>query len=129
MLIDYSASLNIEEIESVADALFEFGNDENFAGEATRSAIGSYLDDIDSVLSEITTMTELDDYERDLKKILNKSGVSASRAESEISRRREVLEERGNSRRDGRYSGTSTPGSSQIDTDQIRSMFSGLREQ
>jgi hypothetical protein len=48
------------------------------------AALESYLDDIGSVLSDIGTVAELDEYACELKKMLDKSGVSDARAMREI---------------------------------------------
>jgi hypothetical protein len=126
MLTDYGGALTVGEIRSVATSLFECGCDQTAAGDATRAALRGYIGEISIELDELGSLSDLEDYEKELRAVMHDYGLHDERVARRVeSRREELREER--ERETGSYSGGSAAASGYISTDQIRSMFDGLR--
>jgi len=128
MLADFGEALMLDEIRSVGNALFESGVDQDAAGAAVRAALSGYIGEMSSTLSEVATLSELEEYERELNVMMNDFGVNDGRATRRIESRREELADK-EERKSGSYSGRGTGSSGHVSDDQIRSMFNGLRTQ
>jgi hypothetical protein len=126
MLVDYGGALSLDDIESVADQLYEYGWDQDAAGDAAREALRAYISDIDSTLSEISSLDELDGFERELKRVMRDYGLVDSRADRDIQDRRESLLEREMDYSEEGYGRSTSPSQPQFSDDEIRSMFQGL---
>jgi hypothetical protein len=127
MLRDYGSVLALDTIKSVTDALVEYGCNEDAAIEASRTALSGYVDDLSEVLGEISSTSELDTFERDLKTMMNDYGVAHPFTGSRIDDRRDELLER-EQRDDGvgsRWRPSSFAG--HMSDDEIRSLFGSLR--
>jgi hypothetical protein len=128
MLADFGGALALDEISSVGNTLCESGADQDAGGDAVREALSGYFGEMSSMLAEVTSLSELEEYERELQSVMHKFGVQDSRPIRRIESRREKLaDEEG--RDSGTYSGHNTKSSESISDDQIRSMFDGLRNQ
>jgi hypothetical protein len=128
MLVDYGGTLSLDDIESLAYALYECGGDQDAAGDAARAALRAYISDIDSTLSEITSLDELDDFGRDLKRVMETFGLVDVRADGDIrSRLESLLEPEEHYDDEEGYGRSASPSQVQeVSDDQIRSMFQGL---
>jgi len=126
MLADYGDALTLEEIRSAAEALFESGADQNAAGAAVRAALNGYVGELSTTLDELGSLSELEDYEKELRGLMNDYGISDARVARRIEDRREQLIDR-EERSSGGYSGWSAGARGYVSNDQIRSMFVGLR--
>ena len=127
MLVDYGGSLGLDDIESVAHTLYEYGSDQDAAGDAARMSLRAFISDIHTTLSEISALDELDGFEHELNRLMREYGLIDGRADREIGSRRESLlegEEHNDEEGYGRSSSQSQP---EFSDDQIRSMFQGLR--
>ena len=128
MLRDYGFGLSLDTIKSVTESLFEHGSDENSAAEASTTALKGYLDDLDSVLSDITSVGDLETFEQELTTLMDDYGVTDTMVASSINHRRDELLEY-ESRYDDEDRGWSpadSPG--YMSDDDIRSLFGALRE-
>jgi hypothetical protein len=93
-----------------------------------RAALSGYIGEMSSTLSEVATLSELEEYERELNAMMNDFGVNDGRATRRIESRREELADK-EERESGSYSGRGTGSLGHVSDDQIRSMFNGLRTQ
>jgi hypothetical protein len=75
MLVDYGGALSLDDIERVADTLYEYGSDQEAASDAARESLRAFISDIDSTLSEISSVDELDGFEHDLKRLMGEYDV------------------------------------------------------
>jgi predicted ATPase len=126
MLVDYAGALSLDDIESVAFRLCEHGRDQGAAGDVVRKALKAYIRDIDSTLSEISSLEELEEFEHELKRVMREFDLYGSRADRDIQYRREHLiegEEHGDEDGHGRSTSLSQ---AEFSDDQIKSMFQGL---
>jgi hypothetical protein len=126
MLVVDGGALSLDDIESVAHSLYECGSDQDAASDAARESLRAFISQIDYTLSEISSLDELDVFEHTLKRLMGEYGVVASRADREISYRREYLFEREEDETEG-YGRSSSPPQPEFSDAQIRSMFQGLR--
>jgi hypothetical protein len=128
MLADYGYTLSLEDINSTAQKLVKWGDNEDAAIEASRAAIEGQIDELKHILSEISSLDELDTYAYELKALMKKYGVSDGRVELLIANCREALLEEQMRDDDDEFRpaprSVSPPG---ISDDQIRSIFFGLR--
>jgi hypothetical protein len=129
MLINSGGSLNLEDIKAVATSLFKFGDDQNVAAEAARSALEGYIEDMSPELSEITSLEDLAGYEKELKTLMVDYGVKNWKAARQIESHREELIDREERDYGEGYYGRQTASvqisddQMRISDDQIRSMF------
>jgi hypothetical protein len=125
MLSGEGGYLLLEELESIASHVFRYGVDEALCSEAAAQALRTHIENISDALSEINSVQDLDDYERELTGLMRKYGVANPSVTGDIHWRRERLFER----EDGgepTYSQHARQATSEISDDQIRSMFTGL---
>jgi hypothetical protein len=126
MLVDYAGALSLDDIESLAFRLCEHGWDQGAAGDVVRKALKTYIRDIDSTLSAINSLEELDEFEHELKRVMREFDLCDSRANRDIEYRREHLiegDEHGDEEGNGRRTSLSQ---AEFSDDQIKSMFQGL---
>jgi hypothetical protein len=123
-----AAFLPFEDIESLDEALFSYGNDEKRAVVAVHSAMSTIASGVDGELDAIETLDALDEFEKSLLTLMEKRDFPSERIRRDIRWRREALEERGPRENPGEryHSSDITPERRMNDAD-IRSMFSGLR--
>ena len=60
MRIDYGGLLSLDDIESIAHRLNEYGSDQAAAGAVAQKSLRAFISEIDSTLSEISSLEELD---------------------------------------------------------------------
>jgi len=125
MLRDYGDSLTLEEIRSVSDTLSESGADQAEAGDATRAALQAYIGQMRQTVDELSSLSELEDYEKELTALMADYGLHDAHVANRIHRRREELNNE-EGRGEG-YSGRGVGLRGHISNDEIRSMFDGLR--
>lgn len=127
LLIDEAYALSFEDLQSLDDAIHDYGNDESLAQHASEQAIASFAGCIESELDQIETIEELDELENTISGFMSKRGVSSSAVMYDFQYRRERLAEAGHYAQRGSYRGTSswTP-TAEVSDDEIRSMFAGL---
>jgi energy-coupling factor transporter ATP-binding protein EcfA2 len=127
LLINEANALSFEDLQSLDDALHDYGNDDSLAQIASEEAIARFAGNIDNDLEQIETIEDLDEFESTLTEFMSKRGVSPSRVSYDFQYRRERLAEVGKFAERGSYRGTSSwPSKTEASDDEIRSMFSGL---
>jgi hypothetical protein len=126
MLIDCGGLLSLDDIESIAHRLNEYDSDQDAAGAVAQKSLRAFISEIDSTLSEISSLDELDDFERELKRLIGEYGLVDSRVDRDISYRRESLLEREEHYDEEGYGRSPSPSQPEFSDDQIRSMFQGL---
>ncbi|MEG3148224.1 restriction endonuclease [Sphingomonas sp. RT2P30] len=89
ILKNYVDELPFEDIEALDDVLFTFGSDTAVAGEAIRTALNSFIPDIDNEMMNYGSLDELDDFERRLKGLIERRGYSGHSPERDIRARAE----------------------------------------
>ena len=125
MLAKCGDELTLDEIAAISEALVANGEDR--ARSATEESLRGYVKELDEKLSEITSPSELDDYENKLLSMLGEHGIElAYQGRRAIERHREHLDEE-YARSDSEYSPSPQLRSDSDATDaEIRSLFSTL---
>ena len=128
MLEKKAMCLPLEDIESMDEALFTHGNDQKRAAIAVQSAMWTFTLSVDSYLEAITTLDDLDEFERSVLALMERRGFPADTVERDIRWRRERLEEH-EPRHDPEegYRGGGITSHRNMSDAEIRSMFGGLR--
>ncbi len=127
MLRNYGSVLTLDTIKSVTQSLLNYGSDDRLATKAATVALKGYLHELDSVLSEITSVDELNSLELELKALMKDYGVVDRRTVHSISDRRDTLErERREDDDDSGWSPSTSSG--YMSDDEIRSLFGALRD-
>lgn len=128
MLETRAMCLPLEDIESMDEALFTHGNDRERATTAVQSAMWTFTRSVDSDLEAITTLDDLDEFERSLLALMKKRGFSSDTVKRDIRWRREALEEH-EPRHDTEqgYRGGGVMSHLSMSDGEIRSMFGGLK--
>ena len=128
MLEKKAMCLPLEDIESMDEALFTYGNDQERAATAVQSAMWTFTRSVDCDLEAITTLEDLDEFERSLLALLEKRGFSSDTVKRDIRWRREALEEN-EPRHDPEegYRGGGVTSHRNMSDAEIRSMFNGLK--
>ena len=120
--------LTLDEIRSVAEALARISGGATMAKDAAHDALMGFIESIDDGIDDIGSLSELDDFSKEIKTMMANYGVNRSDVARQIQRRRERLEELEAGDDDERYStGHSTPSAVDATDAEIRSMFSQLR--
>lgn len=125
LLETHGGHFDLETLESVATTLVDSGCDGSTARQAAHTALSMYLDSLSSVLNEINSYQELDEFEQQLDQAMRTWGASHIFTESRFQDRRESLEYSSRPYSGGGWSAAATPPS--ISDDGIRSMFSVLK--
>jgi hypothetical protein len=76
MLQEYGYCLSLDTIKSVAKTLCDYGSDKKCAAKASASALKDYLDQLESALSDVTSVDELETFDRDLNAAMRAYGVT-----------------------------------------------------
>lgn len=121
--------LSLDDITSIAHSLRQVSADASAVNDAVKEALTDYLRGLDDTLGEITSLSELEDFARDLRASMKSYNVHSTEAEQELERRREELEEREMAEDEGRYVGRTTNSIAETSSSEIRSMFSSLAKQ
>ena len=125
MLEEFAFALNLEDIETISEALFTYGADLGLASKSVKLALMNFLKDLDRHLDEIRSVDDLDSFEHDLKRLMDSSTLHASSVPRDIACRRQQLYELED--RDDDHEGYSRQPSKQVEreisTQEIRSMF------
>ena len=130
MLEKKAICLPLEDIESMDEALFTHGNDQERAAIAVQSAMWTFTRSVDSDLEAITTLDDLDEFERSVLALMERRGFPADTVKRDIRWRREALEEhepRHDPEEGYRGSGSGVTSHRNMSDAEIRSMFGGLR--
>jgi hypothetical protein len=126
MLRDCGGLLSLDDVESVAQKLLQYGKDDAEVRGAIRAALVAQIAGIDVELDSIDTLDDLDEFESRMDALLRKHGVIDKRIDSDIeSRREKILDGRVHAHR-GHYGSSVPAGSDQRSNDEIRSMFREL---
>ena len=128
MLEEYGYALSLDTINSVSRSLSQYGSDKAASAKASSEALKGYLGEIDSTLSEIRSLDELDAFENELHTAMRAYGVKNATVEDEIESRRDALieqPERASSTGSG-WSPPQVPGD--MSDNDIRSLFQSLRD-
>lgn len=128
MLEKKAMCLPLEDIESMDEALFTHGNDQERAAIAVQSAMWTFTRSLDSDLEAITTLDDLDEFETSVLALMERRGFPADTVKRDIRWRREALEEH-EPRHDPEegYRGGGVTSHRNMSDAEIRSMFGGLR--
>ncbi|MBL7238317.1 hypothetical protein IFJ82_06335 [Novacetimonas hansenii] len=90
MLEKKAMCLPLEDIESMDEALFTHGNDQERAAIAVQSAMWTFTRSVDSDLEAITTLDDLDEFERSVLALMERRGFPADTVKRDIRWRREA---------------------------------------
>jgi hypothetical protein len=128
MLQEYGWSLSLDTIKSVAKTLCDYGSDKKFAAKASATALKDYIEQLESALSEMTSVDELETFDRELNAAMKDYGVTNAMVGYYIDRRRDELFERGSDNKTSPvWSPSASPGD--MSDNEIRSLFGALTEQ
>jgi hypothetical protein len=119
--------LSFEDLQTVAAALTTYGTDAAAATSAIRTALGEHTKDVTDTLYNYGSVDELDSFEAELQTLMNSYGVPLNDVAEQIELRRETLIERETVDEDEKYTSAQPTSSTQNSTDQIRSLFAGLK--
>jgi hypothetical protein len=126
-LQEFGSELTIDEFKSITSALYKFGDNEDETNKIVQSLLNNQLDELYWTTSEIGSVEELDDFEKQFIQALTENGIPISKAKYRIEKRREELYAE-----EDEWSepyGSHVPASPRIDSDDaIKSMFEGLRQ-
>ena len=128
MLEEFAFALGIEDIVALDDALHKYGSDNGLVSKAVNAALECFTKNLDDQLSEIDYVDDLDSFEEELNRLMDRRSYKSKTVRRDIEYRRERLYEREQkeSAKEGYSAGTTHITRSQISTDEIRSMFAGL---
>jgi hypothetical protein len=128
MLQEYGYCLSLDTIKSVAKTLCDYGSDKKIAAKASATALKDYLEEVKSALSDMTSVDELETFERDLNAAMRAYGVTNVMVDYYIdSRREELLERESDKKAAPVWSPSASPG--EMSDNEIRSLFGALTEQ
>lgn len=129
MIHDCADALNLEDLQSLDSALFEYGIDSEVAAEAIHAGLAAFAKSVGNEVSDIDTFEGLDEFVETLTSFMRKRSYPDHSVRQSIERRREYLLEWGSHDPDSEYTGGGGDSHSAMRTsdDQIRSMFAGLQ--
>jgi len=129
MLEDYGAALTLDDMKSVAKHLCEYGSDKDAAAKASAAALEGYLTNLDTVLYDLSSVEELEKFEREVTSAMKDyrvtNGMFAFHVET---RRDELLSEESRDNNTG-YKWTPKASPGDMSDNDIRSLFRALREE
>ena len=129
LLQDYGYALPLDEVDALDDALHRYGSDTILAQRASRAGLAGFINDLDEHLGEIGSVSDLDSFEEELNRVLQRHQVVDPAVKRDIQSRRERLAEQEDERDEAGY--TPTPSRTdrsehELTGDEIRSMFAAL---
>jgi hypothetical protein len=129
LLSERGSELTLDDFKQVAANLMEHGTDPDAAMDALREGLGGFVDQLREPLRDIRSFDELASFEAELKEMLDHYDVPPIHVAYEIRKRQEELAaaERRSYFDDDHNAGWSTS-SDRVSDDEIRSIFSGLRQ-
>lgn len=130
MLADSGENLSIEDIQSVAGTLLQYGDDEVDVRSGIRSGLRDYMQNINSVLSDFNDAEDVEIFKSDLKMLMDEFDINNSQVLRKIDECIDKLsgvEERMNREEYGPTKPIAF--SADISDDQIRSMFQDLQKE
>ena len=128
LLTDNASTLSFEDVQSLDESLHEYGADRELATAASHKAMSLIAKGIDSEIRDIETVEELDEFEENMLKFMQKRSFPTASISWEISYRRDRLSEEGRIERRNTFSGNRIPVSERDNSDrEIRSIFRSLR--
>ncbi|WP_441279842.1 restriction endonuclease [Bradyrhizobium sp. 63_E2_N1_3] len=125
-LNDASWGIPLDEVESAANTLLQFGSKTSAIQSAVHEALEAQIEHIDTMMEGIDTIDDLDDFESDLKAALAKYGYKKKGYEYDIEQRRERILEGDISPRSTKYGSVQSQTSTEATNEEIESMFQGL---
>jgi hypothetical protein len=130
MLVRDGASLAVEEIVSVAEAIAGFGDSRELAESAAESALREFLVVFPEKLKDISSTAELASFEDELKASLGRYNVLLSSAEmAGLENRRAELQDIENSQTEDSYESTESSAAEGDSSDrEVKSLFATLIE-
>jgi len=127
-LVEFAMSMSFEDFAVFDEELHIYADDEQTALGASREALGNIADHIESELSELNNVEDLEEFESSLIALMVERGVDTLSVSYEIERRREHLYEQGAvSDRRGYSRGGIRRGEAGAGDHELRSMFGGLK--
>ena len=127
MLEENADDLSFEDIQSLDEALFTYGNNPDVATRAVHEAMRSLARVVDDEVRSITSLDDLEEYEENLVAFMKRRNFPTSSVQSDVNYRRDRIVEEGDRGRVESYRGGGVISQPVMSTDEIRSMFSGLR--
>jgi hypothetical protein len=128
LLATFGYLLPLDDIEALDRALHEFGSDPNFAEQASLAGLAGFAERIDDHLEDIGAVDDLEGFVEELDRLMKRRNFQDTRLTRRIAEKRNSLYEDEDSRARERYQSTPTaPTIPEMTTDQIRSMFKGIR--
>ena len=127
MLAEYGSVMSLDTIRSVTTALMEYGRSQDASIDASRRALMSYVDNLSDVLSEVTSVSELDTLDRALRTMMGDFGITLYGTRSRIDDRRSELIESEQKADDGASSWRPTAYPGHMSDDEICALFASLR--
>ena len=91
-----------------------------------RVGLKDYVNNISEIISELSSLKEVENYENELNTLMSDFDVSNSLVSHYIEERKEALAEKQDN--EEKYSGSSFAFSAQMSDEQIKSLFSGLKK-
>jgi hypothetical protein len=119
-------ALNLDEVESAANTLLQFGSKIPASQPAIHEALEAQIEYIDDMMEGIDTIDDLHDFERDLIATLAKYGYKKKGYEYDIERRRDRIMEGDIRPRPTSYGSVQRQASTEATNEEIESMFQGL---
>lgn len=126
LMTEQSIFLSFEDVQSLDASLHEYGSDEQVAMAASHEAMSALAKNVDSEVSNIETVEELDEFEDSLMTFMRKRNFPTATVAWDINYRRERLANEGRMERRQSYSGGVPFGDKSMSNSEIRSMFRGL---
>ena len=128
MLAEYGSVMSLDTIRSVTTALMDkMGRSQDASIDASRRALMSYVDNLSDVLSEVTSVSELDTLDRAPRTMMGDFGITLYGTRSRIDDRRSELIESEQKADDGASSWRPTAYPGHMSDDEIRALFASLR--
>ncbi|CAD5109983.1 nSTAND3 domain-containing NTPase [Zestomonas carbonaria] len=131
MLSSGGDQLSLDEIKAVAQAIDVYGEEPQLAKSAASEALCGFLGELAERLSEVSSTSELDSFENDLTKALNRYGVAfESLAQRKVLEHREYLEEKEAEEEEEGYTSSGRPAKDADASDaDVESLFAILLQE
>lgn len=129
LLEQFAYAMPLDDVDALDDALHQYGSDALLAQRASRAGLNGFIRELDDHLGEIGSVSDLDSFEEELNRVLQRRHVAEPSVRRDIQSRRERLAEQEDESDEGGYTPTasqSQPLVEEISNAEIRSMFSGL---
>lgn len=122
-------AMPLEEVDALDNALHRYGSDAMVAQRASRAGLSGFISKLDEHLDDISSVSDLDSFEEELSRVLQRRDVVEPAVKRDIQSRRERLSELEDESDGNGYKPTSHPAGPQdgeMSIVEIQSMFSAL---